>query len=282
MPHSNRERRARSRASGEPHPRQYAGLHPRRSWDGPRGMPMDAGCFDEHSKHSRRSRRDRRRPVHAAAGRLRHGRPKDRRSWRVCICVRRARWDSTGPIGQGPGTLSGPLSKGEVTASSSARSCDDVASIPWPRPSRRATRTTLQRPPAEVTYADELAPARAATPRRGRRGWRLTPRVGRPLRPRRRGQRLAPKFVGSRAFAGALRRRARHQPRPDADRRARHRQVLLSASCSPRPSAATRRSTIQGSAGTTEDNIKYSWNYALLLAEGPTSARSCRRRSTAG
>jgi MoxR-like ATPase len=26
--------------------------------------------------------------------------------------------------------------------------------------------------------------------------------------------------------------------------------------------------TIQGSAGTTEDNIKYSWNYALLLAEG--------------
>jgi MoxR-like ATPase len=28
--------------------------------------------------------------------------------------------------------------------------------------------------------------------------------------------------------------------------------------------------TIQGSAGTTEDQIKYSWNYALLLAEGPS------------
>ena len=27
--------------------------------------------------------------------------------------------------------------------------------------------------------------------------------------------------------------------------------------------------TIQGSAATTEDNIKYSWNYALLLAKGP-------------
>jgi MoxR-like ATPase len=27
--------------------------------------------------------------------------------------------------------------------------------------------------------------------------------------------------------------------------------------------------TIQGTAGTTEDQIKYSWNYALLLAEGP-------------
>ena len=29
--------------------------------------------------------------------------------------------------------------------------------------------------------------------------------------------------------------------------------------------------TIQGSSGTTEDQIKYSWNYALLLAEGPSS-----------
>ena len=28
--------------------------------------------------------------------------------------------------------------------------------------------------------------------------------------------------------------------------------------------------TIQGTAGTTEDMIKYSWNYALLLAKGPT------------
>ena len=28
--------------------------------------------------------------------------------------------------------------------------------------------------------------------------------------------------------------------------------------------------TIQGSAGTTEDHVRYSWNYALLIAEGPT------------
>ncbi len=28
--------------------------------------------------------------------------------------------------------------------------------------------------------------------------------------------------------------------------------------------------TVQGSAGTTEDQVKYSWNYALLLAEGPS------------
>jgi MoxR-like ATPase len=29
--------------------------------------------------------------------------------------------------------------------------------------------------------------------------------------------------------------------------------------------------TIQGTSGTTEDQIKYTWNYALLLAEGPSS-----------
>ena len=28
--------------------------------------------------------------------------------------------------------------------------------------------------------------------------------------------------------------------------------------------------TVQGTAGTTEDMIKYSWNYALLLAKGPS------------
>jgi MoxR-like ATPase len=34
--------------------------------------------------------------------------------------------------------------------------------------------------------------------------------------------------------------------------------------------SGTSELTVQGTAGTTEDQIKYSWNYALLLAEGPT------------
>lgn len=34
--------------------------------------------------------------------------------------------------------------------------------------------------------------------------------------------------------------------------------------------SGTSAHTIQGTAGTTEDQIKYSWNYALLLAKGPT------------
>lgn len=34
--------------------------------------------------------------------------------------------------------------------------------------------------------------------------------------------------------------------------------------------SGTSNLTIQGSAGTTEDHIRYSWNYALLIAEGPS------------
>ncbi|HND19430.1 MAG TPA: AAA family ATPase [Acidobacteriota bacterium] len=34
--------------------------------------------------------------------------------------------------------------------------------------------------------------------------------------------------------------------------------------------SGTSTNTIQGTAGTTEDHIKYTWNFALLLAEGPS------------
>jgi MoxR-like ATPase len=34
--------------------------------------------------------------------------------------------------------------------------------------------------------------------------------------------------------------------------------------------SGTSNLTVQGTAGTTEDHLRYSWNYALLLAEGPT------------
>ena len=40
-------------------------------------------------------------------------------------------------------------------------------------------------------------------------------------------------------------------------------------STSPRRSAAARTLTIQGTAGTTEEQIKYSWNIARVIAEGP-------------
>ena len=40
--------------------------------------------------------------------------------------------------------------------------------------------------------------------------------------------------------------------------------------------------TIQGTAGTTEDQITYSWNYALLLAEGPIAAGAGARADAHG
>ena len=44
---------------------------------------------------------------------------------------------------------------------------------------------------------------------------------------------------------------------------------LLSAAIS-----GTSSITIQGTAGTNEDNIKYSWNYAILFAKGPVNEAS--------
>ena len=38
---------------------------------------------------------------------------------------------------------------------------------------------------------------------------------------------------------------------------------------------------MQCTAGTDENQIRYGWNYAQLLAKGPSEARWCRRRSTA-
>ena len=35
---------------------------------------------------------------------------------------------------------------------------------------------------------------------------------------------------------------------------------------------------VQGTAGTPEESLRYGWNYARLLAEGPTEPRSCRAR----
>jgi MoxR-like ATPase len=138
-----------------------------------------------------------------------------------------------------------------------------------PVPASNGT-TELQRPAAELLYADELdrlAKADAGRPRP--KGWKLTPpsvltfvfgdeKLG-----------VQQKFVGSRSFleccvvALATNRGLMLIGEPGTAKS--YLSELLAAAIS-RDSTLT----IQGSAGTTEDNIKYSWNYALLLAEGPT------------
>jgi len=128
----------------------------------------------------------------------------------------------------------------------------------------------LQRPAAEILHADELARLAAADakePRPG--GWRLTPRsvlrfvLGDP------SANMPPKFVGTQSFiercivALATNRGLMLVGEPGTAKS--YLSELLAAAIS-----GDSTLIIQGSAGTTEDAIKYSWNYALLLAEGPT------------
>ncbi len=128
---------------------------------------------------------------------------------------------------------------------------------------------TKQRPAAEVLHAEELqklAAADAAKPKPP--GWRMTPQsvlrfiLGDPKTG------IAAKFVGRRAMlercvvALATNRGLMMIGEPGTAKS--WLSELLAAAIS-----GDSTLTIQGSAGTTEDAIKYSWNYALLLAEGP-------------
>jgi MoxR-like ATPase len=130
----------------------------------------------------------------------------------------------------------------------------------------------IQRPSAEVLYVDELerlARDDGDAPRP--QGWRLAPRSVLTFVLGDEAKGIAPKFVGRRDFlercvvALATNRGLMLIGEPGTAKS--YLSELLAAAIS-RDSTLT----IQGSAGTTEDNIKYSWNYALLLAEGPSEA----------
>jgi MoxR-like ATPase len=128
----------------------------------------------------------------------------------------------------------------------------------------------LQRPPAEVLYAAELA--RLADGDAGRprpKGWRLTPRSVVTFVLGDEDLAVAPKFVGQRSFVErcvvALATNRGLMLIGDPGTAKSLLSELLAAAIS-----GDSTLTIQGSAGTTEDAIKYSWNYALLLAEGPS------------
>ncbi|MBY0523275.1 MAG: AAA family ATPase [Gemmataceae bacterium] len=128
----------------------------------------------------------------------------------------------------------------------------------------------LQRPASEMLYSDELdrlAKADMGQPRP--LGWTLTPASVLKFVFGDEALDVQPKFVGSRSFlercvvALATNRGLMLIGEPGTAKS--YLSELLAAAIS-RDSTLT----IQGSAGTSEDNIKYSWNYALLLAEGPT------------
>ncbi|MDB5344771.1 MAG: ATPase [Schlesneria sp.] len=130
--------------------------------------------------------------------------------------------------------------------------------------------TELQRPSAEVLYADELArliEADADQPKP--LGWQMSPRSVLTFVLGDLANQIAPKFVGRRGFLErcivslATNRGLMLIGEPGTAKS--YLSELLAAAIS-----GDSTLTIQGSAGTTEDNIKYSWNYALLVSEGPS------------
>ncbi len=131
------------------------------------------------------------------------------------------------------------------------------------------TAGAVQRPAAETLYADELKQLVAADEKQPKPpGWLMSPRavLRFVLGDEKAG--VARKFVGHRSMlercvvALATNRGLMMIGEPGTAKS--WLSELLAAAIS-----GDSTLTVQGSAATTEDAIKYSWNYALLLAEGP-------------
>jgi MoxR-like ATPase len=131
--------------------------------------------------------------------------------------------------------------------------------------------TARQVEPPEQRYADELTLLANADTGARPPGWRLTPTAvvtfvsGGQID----GHRIEAKFVGERALvercvvtlAGE---RALLLVGEPGTAKSMLSELLAAAIC------GTSDLTVQGTAGTTEDQLRYGWNYASLLAHGPT------------
>ncbi|MFF5965100.1 AAA family ATPase [Streptomyces collinus] len=132
--------------------------------------------------------------------------------------------------------------------------------------------------PAEERHATELAFLAAQDEGPRPPGWALTPRAvvtficgsdGKTLEGPGQGLVIAPKFIGERALvercvvtlAGERGLLLVGEP---GTAKSMLSELLSAAVC------GTSALTVQGTAGTTEDAFRYGWNYALLLAQGPT------------
>ncbi|MFO0728843.1 MAG: AAA family ATPase [Myxococcota bacterium] len=127
----------------------------------------------------------------------------------------------------------------------------------------------IQRLPAEVLYQDELAALAKDDKDPRPPGWKLSPRAVRRFIIGDPAAKIRQKFVGNvslveRAMVSLATNRGLLLIGEPGTAKSLLSE-LLAAAISGRSTL-----TIQGSAGTTDDQIKYSWNYALLLAEGPS------------
>jgi MoxR-like ATPase len=129
--------------------------------------------------------------------------------------------------------------------------------------------TDPQRPPAELRYADELAALRAADDGPRPPGWQLSPRAVRRFIAGDAAAGLPPKIVGAPSLVDrcvvvlATGRALMLIGEPGTAK------SLLSELLA---AAISGSSTllIQGGAGVSEEHVRYGWNYALLVHEGPS------------
>lgn len=131
----------------------------------------------------------------------------------------------------------------------------------------------IQKPLAENRYADQLgALSEADKNNRKPEGWKLSPRAVRTFilgsRSPIEGVEIDQKFYGDdamveRAIVTLAGSRGLMLVGEPGTAKTMLSELLSAAIC------GCSSNTVQGSAGTTEDNIKYSWNYALLLSKGP-------------
>ncbi|MGW4691479.1 AAA family ATPase [Kitasatospora cineracea] len=133
-----------------------------------------------------------------------------------------------------------------------------------------ADRPDLQRPPAEVRFAEELAVLRERDGDPRPPGWELSLRAARSFVVGDERAGVSRKFVGNAALVEralvtlATNRGLMLVGEPGTAK------SLLSELIAAAVSG-TSTLTVQGGAATTEDQIKYGWNYALLVSEGPST-----------
>lgn len=127
----------------------------------------------------------------------------------------------------------------------------------------------ILRAPVEVRYADELAALVAADTGPRPEGWHLSPRAVRAFIVGDAAVGVTGKYYGDdalidRCIVTLMSNRGLLLVGEPGTAKSMLSE-LLSAAIS-----GESTNVVQGSSGTTEDQISYSWNYALLLAEGPT------------
>lgn len=131
------------------------------------------------------------------------------------------------------------------------------------------TEKKVQRPPAEVLHADELKQLKEADKAARPPGWQMSLQAVRKFILGDDQLGIRPKFVGNpslvdRAMVTLATQRGLMLVGEPGTAKSFLSELLTAAIC------GCSTHVIQGGASVTEDQIKYSWNYALLVAEGPS------------